>query len=120
MTLAETLVAEGRPEELMQVRFPYPLVISARSYVDKYGREERYDLLRYVPKLSCPALFVYGGKELAEGRPPFAGIDRAVSEAARADQSLEVRVVPDADHFYNGLHEPTAEVIARWLTGESS
>jgi pimeloyl-ACP methyl ester carboxylesterase len=112
---AEAFVEDGRPHELMPVRFPFPLIISAASYVDKYGREERYDIVRHVPKLSCPILFLYGEKELSEGGPPFSGIDRAVAEAARPDQSLEVRIVPGADHFYNGVQETAAVEVAAWL-----
>lgn len=120
ITRAEAFVAEGRPEELLHSRFPFPLIISAGSYVDKYGREERYDILRYVPKISCPALFLYGEKELATGGLPFAGIDGAVAGAAQADQPLEVRVVGGADHFYNGVQSAAAEVVAAWLAREIS
>jgi pimeloyl-ACP methyl ester carboxylesterase len=112
---AEAHVADGRPHELMQVRFPFPLVISAASYVDKYGREERYDIIRHIPKLTCPILFLYGDQELADGGVPFAGIDRAVAAAAEPDQSLEVRIVPGADHFYNGVQEAAAAEVGMWL-----
>jgi pimeloyl-ACP methyl ester carboxylesterase len=115
ITRAEAFVADGQPHELMQVRFPFPLVISAASYVDKYGREERYDIVRHTPKLACPILFLYGEKELAEGGPPFAGIDGAVEESARPDQSLEVRIVPSADHFYNGVQETAAALVGEWV-----
>ncbi len=119
IAVAECCVEDGRPEELMQVRFPFPLVISAASYVDKYGRQERYDFLRHVPKLPCPALFLYGAKELTQGGAPFAGLDRAVAEAAVEGQTLTVRVVADADHFYNGVQEAAAEQVALWLSEAS-
>jgi pimeloyl-ACP methyl ester carboxylesterase len=118
IALAETLVAEGTPDELIHARFPFPLIISARSYVDKYGREERYDLVRHLPNLPCPALIVYGDQELAEGKPPFAGIDRTVAAARRDDQPLEVIVVAGADHFYNGVHSAAADLVTRWLTSQ--
>ncbi|MBW3599339.1 MAG: alpha/beta fold hydrolase [Planctomycetes bacterium] len=115
ISVAECCVEDGRPEELMQVRFPVPLVISAASYVDKYGRQERYDILKHIPKLPCPALFLYGAKELAGGGAAFAGMDRLVAEAAREGQSLTVRAIPDADHFYNGVQAAAAEAAAQWL-----
>jgi hypothetical protein len=118
IALAETLIAEGRPEELIQAQFPHPLIISAGAYVDKYGREERYDLVKHVPNLPCPALIVYGGKELAEGKPPFAGIDRSVAAARRDDQPLEVEVVAEADHFYAGVQTIAADLVTRWLTSQ--
>jgi pimeloyl-ACP methyl ester carboxylesterase len=116
IAVAECCVEDGRPEELMQVRFPFPLVISAASYVDKYGRQERYDILRHIGKLPCPALFLYGAEELAEGGAPFAGLNRSVAEAAHEGQPLTVRVMPDADHFYNGVQPAAAEETAKWLT----
>jgi dienelactone hydrolase len=119
ITRAEAFVEDGRPHELMQVRFPFPLVISAASYVDKYGREERYDIVRHVSKVPCPILFLYGEKELLEGGIPFAGIDRAVAAAASQDQTLEVRIVPGADHFYNGAQDSAAAEVAAWLGGVS-
>jgi pimeloyl-ACP methyl ester carboxylesterase len=112
---AEAFIEDGRAHELMSVRFPFPLIISAASFVDKYGPAERYDIVRETPKLTCPILFLYGDKELAEGGIPFASIDRAVAASARPDQSLEVRIVPGADHFYNGVQEAAASVVAEWL-----
>jgi pimeloyl-ACP methyl ester carboxylesterase len=113
---AEALVATGQPQELIYAQFPFPLIISAASYVDKYGCEERYDILRYLAQLPCPALFLYGEKELASGGVPFDGLDRALADAARADQQLEVRVVAGADHFYNGVQRAAVEQVVQWLT----
>ena len=71
--------------------------------------------MRETPKLGRPVMFLYGEKELAEGGIPFASIDRAVAAAAAPDQSLEVRIVPAADHFYNGVQENAAAEVAAWV-----
>ncbi len=112
---AEDCIADGRRYEMLQVRFPFLLVITADGYVDKYGPRERYNILRYVPRMTCPALFLYGAKELASGATPFVGIDRSVAEAARPGQPLTVRVVPDGDHFYNGVYDVAVSQVAEWL-----
>lgn len=115
IALAEACMADGRRDELLNVRFPFPLVITAASYLDKYGPQERYDILRHVSKMTCPALFLYGEKELATGGTPFAGLDRAVADAARPGQPLSVQVVPGADHFYSGVTAAAAAEVAKWL-----
>jgi len=120
LTTAKQLVEEGRPEQLITAKFPFPLLISAASYVDKYG-DERYNLLKFVSRVRSPTLFTYGSIELEQGGVAFAGlpdaIQRAVSEAEEAERpKVDVVTIADADHFYAGKHDELADVVARWLT----
>mgnify|MGYP003336126987 CR=1 FL=1 len=64
---AMELVKKGEPESLMQSTFPYPLLITASGYLDKYGPGDRYNIVDQVRKLRCPALFTYGQLELESG-----------------------------------------------------
>lgn len=119
IAMAEQLVAEGEPDRLIEVRFPLPLLITAAGYVDKYGREERYNILPLASQLPAPALFTYGSEELAGGGIAFAGMDDALrSAAAKASSPLEVAILPNADHFYTGQHAPLANTITNWLQGK--
>jgi pimeloyl-ACP methyl ester carboxylesterase len=119
LATARQFMKEGRPEQLFTAKFPFPLLISAASYVDKYG-DERYNILKFVSRVKCPTLFTYGSIELEQGGVAFAGlpdaIDQAVSGAQEAGRSLvEVVTIPDADHFYTGKYDELAQTAAKWL-----
>lgn len=115
MHRAEELVAAGQSEELIEVSFPYPLLIAAGAYVDKYGRAERYNMFRFADRLPCPTLFVYGEEELQTGGIAFAGLPAALAELRRPDQTLDVATIPGANHMYAGVQEKLAEVVCQWL-----
>lgn len=112
---AERYVANGEPDHLIHVRYPFPLWISAGGYVEKYGPAERYNIVRFADQLPCPTLFVYGQLELDSGSVSFAGVPEALRSAARASQILDVAVVPSADHNYTRVTAPLALAIREWL-----
>ena len=112
---AERLVAEGQPETIFTAKFPFPLLITAASYLDKYGPEERYNLLRFVDQITVPTLFVYGEQELATGGTAFAGLPTALIERTTAEHDFTVDEIPDADHFYTGCYPQLAQAITAWV-----
>jgi pimeloyl-ACP methyl ester carboxylesterase len=114
MQTAERMVREGRGDELFTSKFPFPLLISAASYIDKYGPAERYNLLKCAGELACPVLFTYGSKELAGGGVPFAGMPEALRDLRNGERRTII-VVEGADHFYTGVGEQLAEVVVEWL-----
>lgn len=113
---AEKLVKEGKEQELIEVTFPYPMLITAGAYVDKYGRAERYNMFTYADKMQVPVLFIYGAEELEHGGVAFAGLPDALAELRRPDQALEVTSIPGANHLYSGKHEELAETMCSWIT----
>lgn len=113
---AQRLVEAGRPDELFPCQFPFPLLITAASYLDKYGPAERYNVLRFAAQVHCPTLFVYGGRELAEGGIAFAGMPEALAELPGLKRR-QVEVIEGADHVYTGRTEPLAQRIVAWLAG---
>ena len=54
--LAERYVEQGQPGALLDVKLPLPFVVTAAGYVEKYGPEERYNFLRFIAGVRCPAL----------------------------------------------------------------
>jgi pimeloyl-ACP methyl ester carboxylesterase len=114
MSTAERMVAEGRGEELFTGKFPFPLLITAAGYIDKYGPAERYNILRFAAELPCPVLFTYGSKELEQGGVAFAGLPEAIM-TLRNTERRSVEVIQGADHFYSGTAEKLADVVAAWL-----
>lgn len=114
---AQSLVDSGNGEQLLDIDFPLPMLISAASYIDKYGPSERYDFLNDVPKLAQPTLFTFGSVEV-ERNWAFQGLPEAVASAATADQPIAVETVSGADHFYTDRREQLCSILTGWL-GES-
>jgi hypothetical protein len=114
MSTAEKMVAEKRGDELFTGKFPFPLLITASGYVDKYGPAERYNILTYAAAVPCPALFTYGSKELRLGGIAFEGLPEALMELPNADHR-QVAVIDGADHVYSGVAANLAEQIVWWL-----
>ena len=119
LATAKQLVNEGKPEQLITAKFPFPLLISAASYVDKYGGE-RYNILKFASQVECATLYVYGALELEQGGIAFAGLPEAIQQATtRLDEptrrNIEVTVIAGADHFYSGKHVELTDVVANWF-----
>ena len=116
LALAQEHVAAGRGQTLIESRFPFPLMIAAASFIDKYGPQERYDLARFAAALPCPSLFIYGADELLRGGEAFNGVDKFISSLApQASSPLEVKVIPLANHFYSGQRDELGKIMAVWL-----
>lgn len=111
---AKRSVADGHPDELITVQFPYPLLISAATFLDKYG-DERYQITQLVDRLRCPTLFLYGSLELEQGGVAFAGLPEAIHSRVTPQQRVTVATLDGADHFYAGCQEALAQRIAAWL-----
>jgi pimeloyl-ACP methyl ester carboxylesterase len=117
LSTAEQMVAAGRGDELFLAKFPFPLIITASGYLDKYGPGERYNITRFGNQVPVPILYTYGSKEVADGGGPFAGVPEALARLPAAGGSVEIAVIPGGDHFYTGVYEGLAEEIEAWLSG---
>ena len=115
LSTAKQFQSEGRPDALITARFPFPLLISAASYIDKYG-DERYNIEKLVSRLQLPTLFTYGGIELEQGGVAFAGLPDAIARACD-EQHVSVKTIDAADHFYNGVYDRLVGAILDWLPG---
>lgn len=114
---ARGLVQRGELETLFQANFPFPILITAAGYLDKYGPEERYNLLRYVDQVRAPLLVTYGQSEVERGGVAFAGMPDAVAAKRREGQELRVVTVAGADHNYTGVQPQLSAAIDEWLAG---
>lgn len=115
MATAELHVRQGNPQAILETKVPFPLLVGAEAFVDKYGRADRYNLLRFIEHVRCPTLFLYGAVELARGGVAFAGLPEEISARTRPDQELRCTVIPDADHFYTGVRDQMTDEVCRWL-----
>jgi pimeloyl-ACP methyl ester carboxylesterase len=114
MHTAEQLAKAAKGDELFTSKYPFPLLITASAYIDKYGPAERYNLLKFAAALPCPALFTYGSKELESGGIAFAGMPEALRSLTGGEQRT-VQAIEGADHLYTGVAPQLSETITNWL-----
>lgn len=113
---AQRFVDEGNGNELMKISFPIPYVITAQGFLDKYGPDEKYDLLMWMRRVRCPVLAVYGGAEIRQN-VAFEGVpERLEAIAAEGDVALQVDVLAEADHFYAASRPELASRVCRWMS----
>ncbi len=112
---AEDLVRQGKPQALFESKIPLPMAISAAGYVDKYGPEERYNLLRFVRHLNCPTLFTFGSLEV-ESNVAFQQLPEEVEAWKARGLPVEVQTIAGADHVYSGKRSELADAVLGWLT----
>jgi len=113
---AKRHVEEGNPNTLMEVPFPFPLIISAAGYLDKYGPQERYNIQTFAGRVKVPVHFIYGEVELSDGGVAFAGVPEALAALPDEGQQFSFTTVPGADHMYSGRRDALADAILKSLT----
>ena len=116
---AQALVQAGNGDELITITVPTSAVMAAKTYVDKYGPTNRYDLLGNLPGVSVPTLVTIGGEE---GKGPafpdwysFGGLATKVASLAEGQPNLTLRVIPGADHGYSGKSTELWAAVDGWV-----
>jgi pimeloyl-ACP methyl ester carboxylesterase len=115
LAMAQRLMDRDEPRTLFRSPFPFPLIISAATFMDKYGPEERYNFLRFAPGIDCPITFLYGGLELTQGSAAFEDLLSDIKRSPWPSHRPPVTVVDGADHFYSGLHDELAREVRQAL-----
>jgi len=105
---AQALVRSGSSRQLIEIRFPIAYAVSAEGFLDKYGPEERYNVLHLIERVACPLVVTYGTEELNTSAT-FRNMPEHI-EALDGGGPRQVHVVAGADHVYAGLY---AELTAR-------
>jgi dienelactone hydrolase len=114
--LAESHVRAGRPGALLDVSLPLPLVISAAGYLDKYGPEERYNLVPLLRVVPCPTLVTFGGREV-EDNVAFQGLPEELARVSARRPRVRVETLAGADHFYTDARPELLARVEGWLAG---
>ena len=112
---AQQLAAADRADMLFKATFPFPMVMSAGTYLDKYGAQSRYDITTFATELRTDVLFAYGELELMDGGVAFAGLVDEIPRLAW-DESPQVVTIPGANHFYSNCHDLLRRTVRRYLT----
>jgi pimeloyl-ACP methyl ester carboxylesterase len=107
---AEAMIAEGKSEDLIPVGVgSTPGIFTARSHVNKYGRDDNNDCRPYARRLGCPLLAIVGSAEPAF----FWDYAREIVQGAGANGTC--KRVEGANHFYNQHTSEIVEIIYQWL-----
>lgn len=116
---AKAMVDAGDPDGLLTVDIPTSVVLAAKTYVDKYGPHERFDILQHLPKVTLPILVTIGSEE---GKGPtasdwyaFGGLATKVASLAEGQPNLSFQLIDGADHVYTGKAPELWSAIAKWL-----
>lgn len=106
---AEALIAQGKGGELLSVAVgSAPGIFTARTHVNKYGKDDRNDVRPYAKMVRCPLLVLVGSAE-----SKF--FHQYAQEIADAAEHGTYTLVPGANHFYNRHTQEFVEIIADWL-----
>jgi GNAT superfamily N-acetyltransferase/pimeloyl-ACP methyl ester carboxylesterase len=116
---AESLVEQGHAGSLLDVQLPLPMVITAGSYLEKYGPNERYNYLKFLRSVRVPTLVIFGGQEI-ESNMAFQGGPEAVGALAAVERRIQVEIVAGADHFYTGKRPELLQALERWLRNSAN
>jgi pimeloyl-ACP methyl ester carboxylesterase len=113
---AQELIAAGKPEALVDVVVPVARPFSARTYIDKYGPDARFDYFAHLPGVGVPLLLTLGSLEsdnisfapLAEQGPSFSSRWPGIS----------YQLIDGADHSYTDRTDQLWNAVAGWLKQE--
>ncbi len=113
---ARKLVQQGQMTDLMTVKTPFPLLITASAYLDKYGPQENYNIERFAARVRCSTLYVYGQLELETGGTAFADIIESLEQLPHVAAQPDFATIPGADHFYTERHGEVVAEVLQWLS----
>jgi len=107
---AEALIAEGKADELLSIGVgATPGIFTARTHVNKYGRDDNNDCRPYAKHLGCALLALVGSAE-----PKFF-YEYAQEIVAGVGAQGSCKLIEGANHFYNRHTREFVEVIHEWL-----
>ena len=116
-TLAEAQhwVDANQPDRLLNIEFPFPTMMAAGAYLDKYGNTNQYDWLKFIDQIKVPTHLLFGQIELEEN-PAFEGLPEQLRRIQSDNPLFAIDVVEGADHFYSARFSQATEFIRNWLT----
>lgn len=109
---AQRLCQSGQGQALFESTFPFPMLITAEAFLDKYG-DERYNIVTFLDRITVPACFIYGEHELVDDWS-FSGLPEQIM-AGGQENRRRVSVLPGADHFYTGRYEAVSSLVVEYL-----
>ncbi len=113
---AQQFCDAGKPETLFTIRYPQPMIVSAGTYIDKYGPASRYDYHSLHDRNTCPTLWVFGEHEVRGPRSSFRDADKVLMDTWKSSgaRSQSLQVVPGGDHAYTGVRDLLCHSVIEW------
>ncbi|MBI4201929.1 MAG: alpha/beta fold hydrolase [Chloroflexi bacterium] len=109
---AKALVEAGEPNTLIAATFPNLQFYSARSYLDKHGPGERYNLVRYVAQIRPPVLLMAG---TLETHPRLRDAAKDAFETIKFKPDAKLVIQEGADHVFANMREVLASHVLDFL-----
>jgi pimeloyl-ACP methyl ester carboxylesterase len=113
MERAQALVADGRPNELVDATVPVRRRFAARTYLDKYGPDARYDYMAHLARITRPLLLTVGSLEA--DNVSFAGLVKEGPTFAGRWSNVDFQMIDGADHAYTDRTSELWSAIDGWL-----
>ncbi|MGH8066239.1 MAG: alpha/beta hydrolase family protein [Candidatus Entotheonellia bacterium] len=111
---AQQHIDRGHPETLIDAVYPIPLLVTAEVFIQKYGPEEKYDILQHIPHVQCPLLVMVGTAE-AQTMMAFQGLPPLLEKLAGTTDRVTFAAIPGADHAYTHQRDYVWGMVSRWL-----
>ena len=102
-----------KTNKLIQAAIPGTNLFAASTYLDKYGREDRYDFFKHLPNVRVPLLLMLGG---LEGGFNFEALKRRGPAFHQEMPHVSYELIDGADHSYNARVPEVAAMVHNWLT----
>ena len=116
---AQKLIDADQTDVLFPIQIPTSALMTTRVFFDKYGPEERYDILKHLPNIKIPILVTIGA---LEGRPQqidrfaFGGLAETMTGLVETSPTMSFNLIEDANHFYDGQTDALWSTAETWLT----
>lgn len=106
----------GFPNALMWVKVPMEYASGAAAYLEKYGPEEKYNVIKNLARIRGPVLAITGTEEVAR-RFSFDGLPEAFADVRRGKPNLTHFSIPGGDHLYTGVQDYVLPRVVEWMEG---
>lgn len=111
---AVKLVLGGRSDELLACRQPLPFVITASAFVEKYGPDDRYDVVALLSQINCPVLVTVGSTTV-KASPAFDSLPDEILSLTDQNYPVTLEVIDGEDMSYSLDPAGLFELIRDWL-----
>jgi alpha-beta hydrolase superfamily lysophospholipase len=109
---AQSLAAAGEGDAILSVTFPTLGYFTARTFLDKYGPEERYDILKHAVAAPVPLLITLGSEEKS---PLYRDLAASGESLAGRNPAVSFQLIAGADHAYTGKVDALWAAARTWL-----
>jgi len=112
---AESSMAAAQPDALLDARIPQQRWFSARTYLEKYGPNTRFDYFQHLPNVRKPLLLTVGSLEADD--ISFTPLVEKGPEFNARWPRISFQNIQGADHSYTSRTQELWSGVSTWLSG---